>query len=97
MQEGYDYLEKNPDKAIEFFQKGLRYKDNIESLFGLFYAYLKTRQNQKTEKIIKELYSKYPENESVKKAYVQYLLDKGDFASLEKFKEYFKRRGFKTY
>jgi tetratricopeptide (TPR) repeat protein len=94
MQEGYDYLEKNPNKAIEFFQKSLRYKDNIESQVGLFYAYLKTDKS-KAEKIIKELYSKYPENESVKKAYVQYLLDKGDFASLEKFKEYLKEDDLK--
>jgi tetratricopeptide (TPR) repeat protein len=94
MQEGYDYLEKNPNKAIEFFQKSLRYKDNIESQVGLFYAYLKTDKS-KAEKIIKELYSKYPENESVKKAYVQYLLDKGDFASLEKFKKYLKEEDLK--
>jgi tetratricopeptide (TPR) repeat protein len=94
MQEGYDYLEKSPTKAIEFFQKSLRYKRNIESQVGLFYAYLKTDKS-KAEKIIKELYSKYPENESVKKAYVQYLLDKGDFASLEKFKEYLKEEDLK--
>jgi tetratricopeptide (TPR) repeat protein len=94
MQEGYDYLEKNPSKAIEFFQKSLRYKDNIESQVGLFYAYLKTDKS-KAEKIIKELYSKYPENASVKKAYIQYLLDKGDFASLEKFKEYLKEEDLK--
>jgi Uncharacterized enzyme of heme biosynthesis len=94
MQEGYDYLEKNPNKAIEFFQKSLRYKDNIESQVGLFYVYLKTDKS-KAEKIIKELYSKYPENESVKKAYVQYLLDKGDFTSLEKFKEYLKEEDLK--
>jgi tetratricopeptide (TPR) repeat protein len=94
MQEGYDYLEKNPNKAIEFFQKSLRYKNNIESQVGLFYVYLKTDKS-KAERIIKELYSKYPENESVKKAYVQYLLDKGDFTSLEKFKEYLKEEDLK--
>jgi len=94
MQEGYDYLEKNPNKAIEFFQKSLRYKDNIESRVGLFYVYLKTDKS-KAESMIKELYGKYPENESVKKAYVQYLLDKGDFASLEKFKEYLKEEDLK--
>jgi len=94
MQEGYDYLEKNPNKAIEFFQKSLRYKYNIESQEGLFYVYLKTDKS-KAEKIIKELYSKYPENKSVKKAYIQYLLDKGDFASLEKFKKYLKEEDLK--
>jgi tetratricopeptide (TPR) repeat protein len=94
MQEGYDYLEKNPNEAIEFFQKSLRYKDNIGSKVGLFYAYLKIDKS-KAEKIIKELYSKYPENKSVKKAYIQYLLDKGDFASLEKFKEYLEEEDLK--
>lgn len=75
MKLGYEYLDKNPKKSVTFFQKSLSYKDNIESKVGLYYAYSKF-DFPEAEKIIKELYEKYPDNKEVLKAYRLYTLEK---------------------
>ncbi|MCX7738239.1 MAG: cellulose synthase subunit BcsC-related outer membrane protein [Hydrogenothermaceae bacterium] len=89
MEKGYNLLERNNVKeSIKHFERSLFFKENLESRLGIFYAYLKGKELNKAQEIIGRLYSNYPQNKKVIRAYIDYLIASEKIQELSKFQQF---------
>jgi len=86
-QKGIEYMNINPEMALEYLQKAEKYKSNNNLFFAKAIAYMNQNNYKKANDILKKLYQDTPDNTAVKLAYAKTLFNLGDFKTLEKIKD----------
>ncbi len=86
-QKGVEYMNINPEIALEYLNKAEKYKVDDNLLFAKSIVFMNENRYDKAKEILQSLYKKQPQNMAVKLAYAKTLFNLGDFKTLERIKD----------
>ncbi|WP_457561629.1 tetratricopeptide repeat protein [Caminibacter pacificus] len=86
-QKGVEYMNINPEIALDFLKKAQKFKSDDNLLFATAIAYMNQYDYKKAKEILQKLYKNDSDNTAIKLAYAKTLFNLGDFKTLERIKD----------